>query len=216
MIVPGAKPLTFVVKGSHVFPGSGTFTMLVSVRDRQGKTVTSQSTVTVTPPTAAMDGPRVVSVVRHGIHWQPTVLVVTFNQALDPSSATNPANYLIITSEDDPGGRRLVPVASATYDPSRRQVTLLLASRVNFHYPYLLIVLGTGPHPVKGASGLALDGNMSGKPGSDFQTFVTIRNLQPSLGYPGGPLARSIGAPWPLIASRNAWRGPWQTVGQRT
>ena len=49
----------------------------------------------------AVDGPTIELVQRFGIHMQPTVLVVSFNEALDPASAVNLNNYKIT----DPAGR---------------------------------------------------------------------------------------------------------------
>ena len=65
-------------------------------------------------PGPAIDGPTVASVNRYGIHMQPTVLVLNFNDGLDPTSAQDLRNYKIV----GPAGRTIA-IASATFDPAR-------------------------------------------------------------------------------------------------
>ena len=68
------------------------------------------------------DGPTVLGVQRFGYHWQPTSLVLAFNQSLNPITAQNPGAYQII----DPHGRA-VGIVAAVYDPATQTVTLSLS-----------------------------------------------------------------------------------------
>jgi hypothetical protein len=131
------------------------------------------------PPT---DPPTVVSVNRFGIHMQPTVLVVTFSEGLDPATAQDPGNYKIL----DPSGRP-VGIASAVYDASTRTVTLKLRGRINLHHTYTLTVMGDGTGCVADTRGVRLDGLDNGLPGSNYTTSLTWRNVV----WPASPAGKS-------------------------
>ena len=123
-------------------------------------------------PSQFTDGPRITTVSRYGIHWMPTTVVLSFNQPLDPASAQDVTNYIII----DPHGHR-VPISSAVYDPATLTVTLHPCRRLNFHYGYKLTVIGTAPSGLTDTQGLLLDGNNDGKPGGNFVTVLNRHNL---------------------------------------
>ena len=137
-------------------------------------------------------GPQVTKVVRYGFHTQPTYLLVSFNGPLEPKSAQNPLNYQIL----GPGGHR-VKIASAIYDSATDTVTLVPAERLNIHRTYRLTVKGTTPSGLTNPSGIPLDGSANGKPGSDYVTSLTWRNLAgrasklPTLGLVDAARARS-------------------------
>jgi hypothetical protein len=118
------------------------------------------------------DGPTVISVKRFGIHMQQTVLVLSFNDGLDPTSAVNLSNYRVI----DPAGRS-VRIRSAVFDASTNTVTLLPADRINLHHTYRLTVVGTGSSGVRNAEGVLLDGADTGTPGSDYNGTLNWRNV---------------------------------------
>ena len=133
--------------------------------------------------------PRVVSLRRFGFHAQPTVLVLTFDRPLDPTSAQDPRNYLI-TNLLSPA----IGVRSVAYDPFAKTVTLHPAQRLNVHRTYRLIVNGTGSTGVRSADGVALDGAGTGRPGSDFSMTIDRSTLfAPTLraSHPRGPSHRS-------------------------
>jgi len=121
---------------------------------------------------ASTDGPQVTNVLRYGFHWQPTYLLINFNGPLDPTSAQNPSNYQIL----GPAGHRIT-VVSAIYDPATQTVTLVPAGRLNIHWKYRLTVNGTAPSGLTNPSGILLDGAGNGKPGSNYVTSITWRNL---------------------------------------
>jgi hypothetical protein len=122
------------------------------------------------PPPA--DGPTVVSVERLGIHMQPTVLVATFNDGLDPASAENMANYKIV----GPDGRS-VGIDSVTFDAALNTVSIRPAARINLHHTYELMVIGTGPGGVRDQEGRLLDGANNGVPGSNYTGSIDWRNV---------------------------------------
>jgi hypothetical protein len=122
------------------------------------------------PPPA--DGPTVASLDRFGIHMQPTVLVLTFNDGLDPTSAENMTNYKIV----GPAGRA-VAIDSVTFDAALNTVTILPKTRINIHHTYKLTVIGTGPGGVRDQEGRLLDGTNNGVPGSNFTGSIDWSNV---------------------------------------
>jgi hypothetical protein len=127
-------------------------------------TVASPLIQTVNPAAApGLDGPTVMSVNRYGIHMQPTVLVLAFNDGLDPTSAQDLNNYKVV----GPVGQTM-RIRSAVFDPAANTVTLRFSKRINIHHNYELTVIGTGPIGVTDTSARLLDGANSGQPGSDY------------------------------------------------
>lgn len=141
------------------------------------------NSVSVVVNQATGDGPGVLLVQRFGFHAMPTTLVVSFDKALDPASAQDVRNYIIV----GPGGF-VIPVVSAVYNPADDSVTLLPAQRLDLHLRYQFTIVGTGPGGVKDASGNLLNGAGTGNPGSNFVTTVDAANLVIK-GHPPGALA---------------------------
>jgi uncharacterized repeat protein (TIGR01451 family) len=124
----------------------------------------------VNPSVVAGDGPTVQSLRRFGVHLQPTVVVLTFSEPLDPGRAQAVSNYRIV----GPGGRR-IRVSSAVYDAAMHAVIIRPAQRLNVHYSYRLTVVGTGPTGLTDTSGRLLDGTRTGSPGSNYRATVDWR-----------------------------------------
>jgi hypothetical protein len=103
---------------------------------------------------------------------QPTVLVLTFNDGLDPTSAQDLSNYKLV----GPAGRSL-SIRSAVYDPTSNTVTLRPGTRVDLHDTYQLTVIGTGVKGVTNTQGTLLDGADSGQPGSNYTAALTWKNV---------------------------------------
>ncbi|MFO0954379.1 MAG: choice-of-anchor E domain-containing protein [Isosphaeraceae bacterium] len=86
--------------------------------------------------------PAVVSLVRFGIHQQPTLLQLTFDGPLDPAQASNPNYYRIAVPNKNGSftgpGVTYVPIASAKYDAATNTVLLTTARRLNVHYMFQL------------------------------------------------------------------------------
>jgi hypothetical protein len=125
---------------------------------------------TVVP--AGADGPRIKSVKRFGVHMEPTVLKITFDEALDPASAVRRSNYRI----KDPSGR-IVRIKSAVLDATTNTVTLRFAERISIHHPYHLTVIGTGKNGIRNTLGMLLDGTSSGTADGNYTAPLTWRNL---------------------------------------
>lgn len=88
--------------------------------------------------------PTVQSLVRFGIHHQPTQLRVGFSGPLNPADAANLANYTIITPDASGSftgrGASVIPITSAVYDPATHSVLLTTARRLNVHRLFQLQV----------------------------------------------------------------------------
>jgi len=125
---------------------------------------------------------------------RPTVLVFSFNDALDPARAVDPSTYLV----NDSQGRR-VGISRVVYDPNSNSVAVFPDHLLNFHHPFMVKILGTGSQALEDTAGRALDGAGTGQPGSDYKTTVTWRNLF----YPGNAPAWTQGVNSSSTASRN-------------
>ena len=114
---------------------------------------------------------------RFGFHEQPTVLVLSFNEPLDPARAQSTSNYQIVTL----GGRgrggshigQVTPVARAIYDPLNSTVILLPAKRLDLHNLYRLTVNGAPLTGLTDSGGNPLDGSGNHQPGSPFVTVIS-------------------------------------------
>ena len=150
-LAAGTHQVYAVYGGDNSFTGSTSNGITVTISD-PSTTPPSPAPGTppphTTPPPKAVDGPRVMSLVRHGFHAQPTTLVIGFDEALDRIAAENPLSYQIT----GPGGRD-VRIQSAVYDPSDSTVTIRPATHLNLHYTYKLIIKGRGPRVVADGAG---------------------------------------------------------------
>jgi uncharacterized repeat protein (TIGR01451 family) len=117
---------------------------------------------------ASKDGPLVTSFRRFGYHSQPTVLVLTFNEALSPSTASNAANYEILPIRPHGKTGHAIAINMVEYSPATWTVTLHPSSRLNVHHRFELIVDGTSTHAIVDEALRALDGGNTGKRGSDY------------------------------------------------
>ncbi len=107
--------------------------------------------------------PTVTAGERLGFHWRPTTLVFAFSEALDPTTAQNTKNYVVV----GPRGN-VVPVDSAVYDATTYTVTLHPHERLKLRAKYVLTINGAAPSGVASDAGALLDGTDNGSPGSDF------------------------------------------------
>jgi hypothetical protein len=140
------------------------------------------------------DGPTVESVKRYGIRVQPTVLLIRFNEPLDPTSAASLSNYKITS----PAGRS-VHIRSAVLNAETDTVTLRPAKRISIHRRYHLTVIGASPGGVRNTTGIMLDETSTGVPDGNYTCTLTRRNLvlppmevrrfvRPGQATPAGPL----------------------------
>ena len=103
---------------------------------------------------------------------EPTVVMVTYSMALDPTTAQDIRNYVIV----NPSGQR-VAIASAVYDAAAHTVTLRPKVKINLHHNYQFTILGTGPSGVAGADHTLLDGGLDGEAGSNYVTTLNWKNV---------------------------------------
>jgi uncharacterized repeat protein (TIGR01451 family) len=127
--------------------------------------------------TTATDGPLVSSVVRSGIHAQPTKIAVTYDAPLNAASAQRVSNYSLVTKGTNgtfgSAGSKTIDISSAAYNASTRTVTLSPKTRIPLTESVQLTVVGTPPNGVQDTNGVFLDGAHTGSPGSNFVTVIT-------------------------------------------
>ena len=105
---------------------------------------------------------------------RPTELVLNFDESLAPGPAQELADYHLVKVTKK--STRPIGIKSAVYDPAARTVTLTLARRINLHRGLRLTIDGTGPNAVASVSGVLLDGQGNGRPGSDYVAVVSNAN----------------------------------------
>jgi hypothetical protein len=145
--------------------------MITAVYGGNETSAGSQGSINLVVQPASGVGPQVTLLQRFGVHMHPTVLVLTFNMGLDPTSATNLENYELAAS----GGKR-IKFKSARYDPIAHTVTLRPTEHVNVHRSYRLVVKGGAPYGVRSVGHALLDGAGDGQAGTDFVTTLTWKN----------------------------------------
>ncbi len=111
---------------------AGSLTDGATVSMNQTDPTPGDNTVTLVTTVASPvggDAPTVTLLQRFGFHAQPTIYVLTFSTALDPTPAQDVTNYRLTPIF----GRRLcraIPINAAIYDPITDTVTLHPADRV--------------------------------------------------------------------------------------
>jgi uncharacterized repeat protein (TIGR01451 family) len=172
-IAPGAS-VSFAVAVLPTAAGTlgGQASVTTTATDPNPDNSTLNPVVMVNPAMPVV-APTVTGLERFGVHYEPTHLVLTFSEPLDPVTAENLNNYLLVDAGRD--GRlntrddRVLPLASATYDPVAQTVTLTPIHLLKLRGHYGLLVNGN-PGGVTGQNGLLLDGDNNGSPGGDFVT----------------------------------------------
>jgi probable HAF family extracellular repeat protein len=128
------------------------------------------------PPVVAPHVAR-VSWVQHG--GKPTVLILAFDEALNPSRARSKAEYHV-TSRD---GKHVIPIVSVAYDSKAHTVKLRLARRLSTRKTFLLQIKGKPPAGLEDENGTFLDGSGAGRPGTDYKSVIdaSLRNPVPQV-----------------------------------
>ena len=125
---------------------------------------------------------QIVSQRRHGSGFQPTTVVLQFNEPLNASSASNLSHYVLIDLGPDKklgtSDNRQIRVIAAVYDAATETVTLLPRARLALNKAYFVQVRG-----VTSVYGNVLDGYANNTPGSPydalFHSYNKFRHLVP-------------------------------------
>ena len=196
--IPGSNKTDFIasipVSASLTAPNNnfGEITVPAPGGQTGGGTPPAPVPPPVPPPVPCPLPPATVETVKRlGVHHHRTQFVLTFNEALDPTSAANLANYhLSVAFRNGRIARREIPLKSVVYNPILNTVTLDPAHQLNIHYHYQLTVSG-----VQDACGRPIDGDRDGTAGGNFVTVVTKQNYSRSV--PAGPVhAAHTGSSW--------------------
>jgi hypothetical protein len=127
--------------------------------------------------------PEILKVVRHGVHFQATTLVVTFTRAMDAASVENLANYRLVAAGPDhrfatPDDRG-IRIESVHYDAATHTATIRPRPRLPLHRTFQLTILGSAPLGLKDTRGEFLDGAGTGQEGSNYVTIINDKLLVP-------------------------------------
>ena len=163
----GALPtgLTFVdnhdgtatLAGTPAADAGGTYPLTITAANGVGPAATQSfvlDVVTVAPA-------RVLRLQRFGVRAQPTRIVLTFDEPMNPNAADLKSNYVfrpVVRGRVQTRPRQAIRVASAVYDPATRTVTLRTAKRLNLRRVYQITVNGRAPQGLTNQSGSLLDG----------------------------------------------------------
>lgn len=124
------------------------------------------------PPYQDVTPPIVVALVRLGYHRQPTRLVVSFSEPMDPAQAVDLHNVRLVSP--GPDGRfgtrddRRVRLIAARYDPDGGAVVLRPVRRLPRWIRFQLTINRPGIAGMADAAGNLLDGDRDGRPGGTF------------------------------------------------
>lgn len=109
------------------------------------------------------------------LHDRIAAVVLTFNKGLDPTSASNSANYLIL----DLGANGSlaahgpsVAIASAVYNPATRSVTLTPRQGLSVGRFYKVVVNGPGAPGLVDSTGNVLDGERNGLQNGIYKSLI--------------------------------------------
>ncbi len=158
------------VQVSQLPPGS--YTVVATFKGNPTTAASTSNAVTLVVNPSPNDGPTVLKVSRFGVHAQRTLVVITFDEALNQTSAEDLANYVLT----GPRGNS-IRVAGAFYNLAAGTVTILPARRLNIHYAYKLTIVGSVPSGVSDTAGRLLDGAYTGQPGSDYMATLNVASL---------------------------------------
>jgi hypothetical protein len=125
--------------------------------------------------------PVALGVQRHGVHDQPSTLVVNFSQPMDPARAGSPTEYHLATRDG-----RAIRIRSVQYDPTNLAVTILPFRRLPLHSIFRLTILGKPKAGLTDTAGLFLDGAGTGQEGTNYVAVITDKLLVPPIIHKSG------------------------------
>ena len=119
--------------------------------------------------------PQVTGLTLTGSSRSITSLTLSFTGPLDPSSASNPANYRLVSLV----GGGVIPIASIRYNSVMNSVTVVPSWPLPSRQYDQIQVIGAGPTGLRDLAGNLLDGAGTGTPGSDYvASFAQGTRLQ--------------------------------------
>ena len=148
------------------------------------------------------NGPTVTNLQRFGFHNQPTILVLTFSAPLDPTRAEIIANYTVTGPNAKNAVTVFYAITSAAYNPASNTVTLRFHNRLNVHRNYVIVVNGMAPSGLTSASGVLIDGNNTGHPGSNYETGFGRADLAGPASKAGSAAAAIIKASHQRVSAK--------------
>ncbi|MHC5539065.1 hypothetical protein ACYOEI_12675, partial [Singulisphaera rosea] len=171
----------FQVIGSHNYGSPGSFAIAVTAIDTTrgptGRLGTSTANAVVSPKPVETIGPNVISIQAvNPTMTGPTRVVVNFDRALNPATASFPRNYRVAIFIQGPrgGGRYVrVPVRWAIYDPNTLAVTLILRRRFDLGRPGQFRIITTSRFGLRDIQGHPLT-NVEGRPADYLGTFGPV------------------------------------------
>ena len=173
---------TATLAGTPAASSAGTYHIVITAANGVGTAATQDFTFNVTIVTP----PKVLRLQRFGVRAQPTRIVLTFDEPMNPSLAQLTSNYVfrpVIRGRVQTRPRQAIKVASAVYDPVTQTVTLRTAKRLNLQQVYQITVNGSAPQGLTNLSGVLLDGKGNGLAGSNLvMSFAGKASLK---GIPG-------------------------------
>jgi uncharacterized repeat protein (TIGR01451 family) len=102
-----------------------------------------------------------------------TSVTLTFTAPLNPTFASNPANYSMI---DQGAGNRAVPLYSPVYNATNFTVMLVPTAPLANNQFYQIQVLGTGPTAIRDLAGNLLGGAENGTAGTNYTASIAQGN----------------------------------------
>ncbi|WP_422931794.1 Ig domain-containing protein [Singulisphaera sp. PoT] len=177
-IIAGALPAGLILTQDGVIVGTptiaGSFDFTVGVSRANGSSGSQFYTLDVQPAAVPIVvPPSVIDLARYGSNGGKSYLVVTYDREMDSTSAGWTGNYTlrnlgrdgIAGTRDD----RIIPLVTATYASANHSVTLAPRGRLQLgNHRYQLVISSS----VMSATGVRLDGNGSGVPGTSYtRTF---------------------------------------------
>jgi uncharacterized repeat protein (TIGR01451 family) len=105
-------------------------------------------------------------------------IVIFFSKPLDPTTASNVANYTLFTAGRDNAklGTHLLPIDGAFYNASNNSVTLITGALLSVNTFYGLGINGTAGFGITDLSGNLLAGSGTGVAGTSYAMYVGIGN----------------------------------------
>jgi hypothetical protein len=178
----GIGPTTGVLTW-HVGPDQhiGTYGIMVQVSDNSSPPLSASELVSVSVvdpgPPPMITGAAVVA--KKGFS-----ITLTFNEAVDPATATNANNYVLTEPAKKPRSKKKPAPPptrinlSVNYNQATDQVVLTGPKKVKTKPALTLTVIGTAPNGIAKTDGLQLAGS-GGQPGTNYVASVTSKSVAP-------------------------------------